>query len=469
MYEITPDDRKRQQVIADAWQAIDGLLPPPLQKTPEGIDPNVCPNRCGPIVDCGVNFLFGKPVGILIGEHDPPAAQTFLEEIWGTNESRLPLLQDLAYNGAAASRAFLRIVPDKAGTQFRLVTVDPSIVFVQTAPQDCETVLLYCIEYSVMEKIDGKHVQVFYREEIQRLDPDGEALIGAPDDDDTWSIQHWTRVGDTGAWTPADKDAIVWDHAFPPIFSNKNLPRPNSFWGESDITPDLIAMNKALNLSLSCSNLVQLIYGQPIIYATGVAESSIAIKPGKIIGLPTTESKIVAVSITSDLANAITFAGDLRSHMNETSGVSSAALGRIEEVPRQVSTTTMELMFLPTTQKTDKKRCLYGKLIIDVSKALLVLGGFSPDIMISLKWQDSLPSNDLESIQVAQGKQTLGISNETLQSELGYNPAEEVEKNDAETAKATAQMLQKQALMPPTQQPGQPPVPKPSPFLGRSQ
>ena len=473
-YEMTTEDKTRIKLIADNWQAINGDLAPPLQKMPNGTDPNVCPNRCGPIVDRGVDALFGKPLGIMIGEDDPSAAQDFLELCWGLNEARLPLLQEVAYNGAAAFRAFLRIVPNTQGTKFRLIPVDPSIVSVKYAPQDCETVLLYHLEYSVMEKINGKIQQVFYCEEMQRLDPDGNALKSMPDDDDTWEIQHWTRVGDTGAWTPAGKP-IAWNYNFAPLFSCKNLPKPNDFWGNADITPSLIGMNNALNLSLSCSNLVQILYGQPIIAASGVSESSIDIKPGKIIGLPTDTSKIWAVTITSDLANSIAFAGDLRSDMDEQSSVPAVVMGRMSVLPRgQLSGVTMELMFMPLTMKNEKKKCLYGKLIIDVSMALLVLGKFSPDIKVSLKWQTFLPNDDLAAVQAAQGKQALGVSNGTLISELGYNPEEEMDLNDAENEKAIAKA---QALNPVAPVPGQAPAtvgqPAPvkpvSPFIGGQQ
>src|SRR5581483_4439391 len=73
------------------------------------------------------------------------------------------------------------------------------------------------------------------------------------DIDASWTIGHWTRVGDRGAWTPAG-DPIVWPHPFAPLFSCKNLPRPNSFWGKPDITPDIVGLNNALNLNESDIN-----------------------------------------------------------------------------------------------------------------------------------------------------------------------------------------------------------------------
>jgi len=471
VYEISEADKKRQQAIQAAWAAYDGEFEAQLQKTPEGIDPNVVINQCAPIVDTGIDFLFGQELQISVDKDSPKEAQVFLDDVWGIKEQRIPLLQDLGMNGAMARNAFLRIVPssDKPGKQrtFRLVAVDPSTIFVQTAPQDCETVLLYCIEYCSDEKRDGKPVRVYYREEITRIDPDGDASRGDPDDDDTWQIQHWTQVGNMGmqpkntGWTPAG-EPYTWPYPFPPLFHCKNLPRPNEFWGRADIRPDIIAMNKSLNLVQSGINLVELLYGTPTMYGNGMGDGTIDRSPGRIIQLPLIESKITAVAITSDVPNALAFANDLRSSIDETSSVPGVATGRIKDMPRgNLSGIAIELLFMSLLKQTQKKQCLYGKLIIDVSKALLVLNGMSGDIGITLAWQNPLPHDDLASAQYATLLKNLGISDTTIQRNLGFDPEEEARLNAEEDAEKIKQFSRGQGfppaqpVPPEQQQPGQ--------------
>src|SRR5690242_20047053 len=99
-YEITDADKKRQERIAAAWRAYNGELEPPLQKMQGQPDDNVLSNRCQPIVDRGVDFLFGKEIEISVEEGAPQEAQDFLNEVWGRKEQRIPLLQKLAMNGA---------------------------------------------------------------------------------------------------------------------------------------------------------------------------------------------------------------------------------------------------------------------------------------------------------------------------------------------------------------------------------
>lgn len=475
VYEISDADKDRQEKIRLAWQAYDGEFEPQLQKTPEGVDPNVINNQCAPIVDTGIDFLFGQEIEISVEKGGPKEAQDFLNQAWGEKETRIPLLQDLGMNGAMARNAFLRIVPssNKPNKQktFRLVAVDPSTVFVQTAPQDCETVLLYCIQYSTTEKQNGRPVEVFYREEITRIDPDGNASRGEPDDDDTWSIQHWTQIAQHGmqpkltGWIAAG-EPILWPYPFPPLHHCKNLPRPNEFWGRADIRTDIIGMNKSLNLDQSCIMLDEILYGQPILYANGMGEGSLNRKPGSIIKLPLPESKITAVAIPSDIPNALKFAADLRSSIDETSSVPGVATGRISTMPRgNLSGIAIELLFMSLLKSTHKKRNLYGKLIIDVSKALLVLNGMSPDIGISIAWQSPIPHDDLPAIQAAVLLKQVGISDTTIQRDLGYNPEEEAVLNASENERKLQQQQAMLAVTQPAQPgtPGQPPATAPQP------
>jgi hypothetical protein len=272
-------------------------------------------------------------------------------------------------------------------------------------------------------------------------------------------------------WTPAGPP-IIWAYAFPPIFCCQNLPKANDIWGIPDITPDLIGVNKSLNLVQSCISLIELLYGQPILWANGTGEQVIDIRPGRIIGLPP-DGKIGAVTLTSDVTNALNFANNLRSDIDEQSGVPGVATGRLETMPRgNLSGIAIELMFMPLLKKTEAKRCLYGELLINVSKALLVLNRMSEDIDITLNWEDPLPHDDLPALQAAVLKKQIGISDSTIQREQGYDPDEELELNQQEDAQKLLAFSQGQGM--PPAMPGQPmmpganatPIPPESPFLG---
>jgi hypothetical protein len=458
-YTITDEDKARQKRIAEAWKAYDGEFEKPLTPMEDEPDDNVLENQCAGIVDGGVNFLFGLELDISVEEDAPKEAQEFLDSVWGRKERRVPLLQDLGYNGALAGTGFLRIVPSKQGKIFRLITVDPAIVCVQTAPQDRETATLYHLEYCEKQMVNDKDQDVYYCEEIAMIDPDDDEADHGDDEmadvDASWTIQHWTRVGNSGKWTAAG-EPITWDNPFPPIFPAKNLPRPNSFWGKPDITQDIIGLNNALNLNESDINRLGKINGSPIITAVGMGDSNIDHKPGRIITLPGLDSKILAVQIAGDIANMRSFSEDLRSSIDQIAGFPGVATGRLTAQPRgDMSGVAVSLMYLPALKKTDGKRMRYGELIINVSKALLILNGMSGDIDITLTWGNPLPTDNVPVVNAAVAKMALGYSKTTLIRETGGDPDEEAELNKAEDSQTVTNFSRGQG-MPPA--PPQPPV-----------
>ena len=266
----------------------------------------------------------------------------------------------------------------------------------------------------------------------------------------------------------------MWEYPFPPIFHCQNMVIPNDVWGEPDITPDLIGLNNALNLVQSNINRVLKIYGTPFLWGKGISESSIDRSPGKIIILPPTpDATIQAVAIQSDIANALVFADDLRSDMDELTRIPGIATGRIKSMPRgNLSGIAIELLFMPESAKTEEKRCTYGELIIDVCKALLVLARIKDDFDITLAWQAPTPHDDLQSMQAAVLKKQIGISDTTIQREQGYDPEEEYKLSQSEDERKVE--AAQQAMMPQAPTPAQPPQgmaqqQQQSPFIGRNQ
>jgi hypothetical protein len=315
-----------------------------------------------------------------------------------------------------------------------------------------------------------------------RVDPDGNASKGMPDDDDTWQIQHWTAIGRPGMqpkqlnWQAAGAP-ISWPYPFPPLFKCKNLPRPNNAWGKPDITKDIIGLNNAINTLESSIQIIEILYGQPFLYGKGMSESSVDRSPGRIMVVGP-DGEIVAVNISSDVANALVFLDHLLSDIDAQSHFPGVATGRMKDMPRgNLSGIAIELLFLASLKKTDGKRCRYGELIIEASKALLVLNHMSGDIDITLAWQDPLPHDDLQSLQAAVLKKQIGISDTTIQREQGYDPDEELELSQNEDAQKLAAFSKGQGMPPapqgPPGMPPQPPMPEQpgqgqeSPFLGR--
>jgi hypothetical protein len=131
------------------------------------------------------------------------------------------------------------------------------------------------------------------------------------------------------------------------------------------------------------------------------------------------------------------------------------ALGRQEVLPRlgPISGVALSLMFQPLIEKTMQKRRLYGKLIREVSRAALVLGGLTDsanieDCTINLHWPPLLPADNLQAAQEALLLQQLNVSTATIFAGLGLDADDEATKKAKEDAAATTNFARGQGMPP---------------------
>lgn len=423
-------DSDRMQRMKDAWDAYRGKFPNPLSVIPNQPDDNVISNRCRPIVDKGVSFLFGSIVKI-----DAPDGgndlNDFLSHIWGNDDDRMTLLSQCAINGGVCGEVFLRLIPPQTGMQYpRIVVLDPLNIRLVTAPDDCSLVLAYIIEYPGVNQMRNKQI-------ISRVDPDNSAEVAGYEElDDTWTITNYQQRGMMGSqqqvWQQVDQEE--WLYPFPPIFCCQNLPSPNEPWGEPDLTQDLIAENKALNFVQS--NLARIIkyHGHPITYAIGVQAQQIQMTVDNMLCLPDPSSKIEKIAAMDNFSGLLNFMSAIRDNMDEQSRVPAVALGRTESLPRgTISGVALELLFQPLIEKTIQKRRLYGSLIREISRAALCYCGYISiddyeDFDIELHWQNLLPVDNLTASQTALNLLQLGVSQQTILQQLGYDPDAEAQK-----------------------------------------
>lgn len=472
-------DAQRKQAMQAAWQAYLGMLPPALKVEPGEYDLNVNVNRLAPVVDTGIAWLFGNALGIEIdpnqplfalpgqdgGPDDPDRAldmaadtdsdeatgnlipqavvagapternpkldeaQDYLDGCWGDEDERMTLLSKLAMNGGNCGHLFAKILPPdpQSGRQFpRLIVLDPQNVTIDTDPEDSETVRCYHISYDA-EADDGTAIQK--RQVIARQDN------GAGTADDCWTITNYAKSSEGSEWIPLGQP-VLWRHPWPPIVDGPNLPLPNQRWGQPDITPSLIGLNKAINFVASNINAVGYSHGHPWIFASGTDAEILNIAPGRVISIPHPDGKLDAINASGDIAGLMQFEADLRSDMDEQSKVPGVATGRIGELPRgQISGVTIRMLYMPLVFRTTFKRRTYGKFIREANARMLALGGYGDGtdlggVKTLLHWQDPLPTDDLQQAQAAFQWSQMGVSNDTLMSKGGFDPDVERRKNE---------------------------------------
>jgi hypothetical protein len=464
-------DHERKDAMREAWKSYRGQFPKPLKVNRNQPDDNVISNRCEPIVNKGVSFLFGQPLKIEATDEaatDSSDVQDFIDGLWGDDDDRMTLLSQWAINGGVCGEGFLKLIPAQGQMKYpRIVVLDPQLIRIITSPDDCSLVLAYIIEYPTSGDFQKKQI-------IARVDPDAQAdTVGEYDLDDTWTITNYMRRSHTATWYQVG-EAEEWDYPFPPIFPNQNLPNPNESWGVPDLTPDLINQNKVLNFIQSNTSRIIKFHGHPKTYATGLSASQINIGVDDLLCLPSPDSKIQNLEMHGNLTEQMNFTSIIRSDMDEQSRVPAVALGRLVDLPKgNLSGVALQLLFQPLIEKTTQKRRLYGRGIRDVTRAALVIAGLIPleqyeDYKIGLHWLPLLPIDNLASAQEALLLQQLGgISNSTIIQGLGYDPDDEADKKAQEDAQQVTAFSRGVGLPPAA--PGQLPPPPGSQLPGQQQ
>ncbi len=452
--------KSRQQAMQETWKAYRGDWPDPLKVKPGQPSDLVKTNRCKPIVDKGVAFLFGQDVTIEVVNDD--AAQKALDDFWRVNR-QMTILAKVAMNGAVCGHAFAKLIP--ADPAPRLVALDPQTVTVITDPDDCDTVDQYCIEYTSAD-VNGEPMTK--RQVFTRIDPDHDAaFVPGGDRDSTWRIQHWFRRDGMRDFAP-DGPSQDWPYWWPPIVDCQNLTAPNEFWGEPDLTPDLIDLNKVLNFILSNTARIIKFHAHPKTFVKGMTASQLDLSVDGIVALANPNATIDNLEMHSDLASSMAFAESLRTDMDELSRVPAVATGRMANiVSGNISGIALHLLFQPLLEKTQIKQRLYGEMIEEICCRVLDLAGLGYDHTINLHWPHLLPVDETGEAQKAMLWEQLGVSQDTVLRGLGFDPDVEQEKRDEENQAAVTAFAQGKGLPKGTPTPppgvslGSAPVPNP--------
>lgn len=417
---MTVEESSRLEKFKAGWDAYYGRLKKPLKVQPGKMDDNVILNFARLIVDKGVSFLFGQPVGFDIGENQE-AAQEWLDAALKQNRI-MTLLQKLALNGGVCGTAFIKIAIVPGQLYPRLVVLDPETVSVRWQADDIDTIVQYKIQYVSTDPATGKPVGV-----RQLIDSDGAGWIITDQVGDLQSLS-WYTVGTAG-----------WPYSFPPIVHCQNLPAPNEFWGVSDLEDDIVGVMNAINFVMS--NMARIIknHAHPKVVGKGFTASEIKIDVDGMIILPNPEAQLGNLEMSSDLSSSLNMFLRLKESLHEVSRIPEVATGKLESAGG-LSGLALQILYQPLLEKTNTKRLTYGDMLEELTENMLEIGGFGEQ-EVTLQWQSMLPSDPMQERQAALLDKQLGVSDDTLMQQLGYDPDAERAKREASGPELGEQLL----------------------------
>jgi hypothetical protein len=223
----------------------------------------------------------------------------------------------------------------------------------------------------------------------------------------------------------------VWPYQWPPMLDCQNLPLPNVYYGEPDLTPDVVALIGSLNFTLS--NWARIIkwYANPRQYVTGVSTSAaLDVAADKTLMLPT-GATLGLLQINSDLAGTAEFARRLEEAVHELTATPAIATGKLESVGA-LSGVALQVLYAPLTAKTEKKRGLYGDLLEELCRRILDLGGYGYENDVDVTWPETTPQDAKAEAETLAIHKTLGVSTDTILDKLGYDATAEAENKQGE-------------------------------------
>lgn len=419
---LAKEESSRLKQFREAWKAYYGDLPKPLKVKPGNLDDNIRLNFARLVVDKGVSFLFGKEVNFELEEGKTTPAEEWLLACWQRNK-KMTLLQKAALNGGVCGHCFLKI-QWKPGDEFpRLIVLDPETVSVTLAADDLENILAYKIQYPSRDPKTKKPISI--RQLIER-----DGLI--------WRITDQIGNVENLNWVTTNEQ--TWTFAWAPIVDCQNLPVPNEFWGMSDIEPDILEINKAINFSVSNTGRILKYHAHPKTWGRGFQGDQLKIAVDETLIIPSETGELHNLEMQTDLTSSIEFYNRLKEALHEMSRIPEVATGKLDSLGG-LSGLALQILYGPLLEKTEVKRLLYGDMLIELNRRLLEIGNFGSDNRTELHWQAMLPKDEKQQRETALVDQQLGVSKDTLLTQLGYNPDLEREKRAQDTEQLGEQLL----------------------------
>lgn len=373
----------------------------------QGPDDNVIVNLSRRVVNKGASFLFGEPLGLEV-RAGSGAAQTKLDAIWKSPEWRMAFFNELAINGGVTGDFYMQIVPPTTPLSLpRVINLDPCIVLPSCSPDDIDEVY----QYEMRWRSKGQLKRTRY--------------IMA-DDGLSWDIVYELLYGSQWVQDPSEPSE-VWNYTWAPIIHGKNLPNPNDFFGLSDLED--ADLNDAINQTVSNLNRVVRIFAHPVVWGRKFSQADLDVS--KVSLSKESDAVLGALELAKDVSGAEGFAKFLSTEFSEVTQVPENDTDRMR-IGAQ-SGFALRVLFHELVQKTNVKRALYGRAIVETSQHLLELAGAGPDTDIKLHWSNALPLDLIE--QAANDKFELDYglaSRQTVATKRGYDYMEERQRMQGE-------------------------------------
>ena len=450
-------DRQRRRQIARNWQAYYGQHPASLDQQYEPgrstVPPNdnVVVNMCRVIVDTGTRYLWGDDWSadtdsarstnisesasfdidaLTVPEPENVFLNAFMRQQLGDGSEGESVWSLMSLNAAVAGHGFVKLgaarpmpvtEPDGSAGMMSIPTLevwDSGDTKVVTNPDDYKDVWEYRHTWVAAEDEHG-NVQGMRQRVIKLAPHDPKSHWKIVMEKGAWTSEVETM--DEADWTPVGK-ATHWPYSWSPVHACQNLPNANEYWGQPDLTQDVLFLQYALNRVASNIHKIIRLHGGPHFVGRGIGDGvTIDLAPETLTRLPDPEADISALVWQNDLPSSLVWYEKLKAAIHEVACIPEVATGNIQNIGQLQSALAIKILFAPLVKKIQDKRRTQGPCARLLCEHALELGGFSRR-SVQIHWPELVPQDPVAEAQSLQFDSTQGVSSDTIMRKRGYDP-----------------------------------------------
>ena len=277
-------------------------------------------------------------------------------------------------------------------------------------PEDLDKVLRYVIQWTAADT-NGDPITI--RQTIEQTETG------------RWLVRDQAARGVTGNWETRSEE--TWPYDWAPVIDCQNLPSPNEYYGQPDLTEDVIRLNEAINFVLSNTARIIRFHAHPKTWGKGFNADQLKVAVDETITLESPDGELHNLEMESDLASSISLYEQLKTALHEISQTPEVAMGKLDNVGT-LSGLALRILFGPLVDKTKAKRFPYGEMLTEINRRALKMGGYGDRNITRTIWPELVPGDPQEEGNALLIDKQLGASQDTLLQKRGYDPDKEREK-----------------------------------------
>ncbi len=403
-------------------------------------------------INSAVDFLFGKPISFVSKSPDSrkrAEIETVLKAVFSANGG-IGFFQDMAVLGSVYGfvDCFVR-AGNEILEQCISTSSNPGVPGVlEDVLQLARTIDLELIEapraLPVLEEDDYKKTKYYVQHFCQKKNALNKRssffsrlLSQRRQSGDVRQMVTVTEITSATAWQRYENKQLVGEGELPwgflPVVHIQNIAQPYYYEGLSDVEP-LIPLQDELNTRLSDRASRITFQSFKMYLGKGIEGfSDRPVSPGRMWHTDNLDATIEEFGGDSAMPSEDIHIAEIREAMDKSSGVTPVVAGVLKgKIGNLTSAVALRITLMGMLSKTERKKFTYSEGLKKICRMILemldrgnIYKSSACDREVDVIFPSPLPENMMEKLREAQIKKELGLPEEQVLRELGYETARE--------------------------------------------